>query len=360
MEGSPNDRQHIKDMVWREWIQYETRQRLRAAYFVMDVHLHKFYEQRRCHPGVNSNDSILLLPCSDRLWNAKDATKWYDEILQSNYSAIPLSVAENMSIEEISSLPRSCQLLITCSLTTQLRPRDRKSIPEVSVIESPIISKITTTFPHFSYAHAYLALHHTPLHELLALTGSTWVLGKKLTIQEEIDRIETHVHQWTKSLAAAQATWHACHVLQLCLSQPIQTDVACVTVCEYWCIYTATLICWAFGHRTLLNRYRTAQLPVVAPAGTNNTSRQSSCTAFDDDPAEITTQALAYLQEITSSSPEQVGDLFLSPVRGDTMPLMQALRNRLELEDMGGEGRCAMLTDACGVIDRLLEGGKWF
>lgn len=361
MDGSPPDRQQIKDMVWREWIQYEVRQRLRAAYFIIDVHRHKYYEQRRCHPEVNSDNTLLLLPCHDRLWNAKDASQWYDEILQSNCSAIPLSLVEHMSAEEITSLTHFAQFLVVCSLTTQLRPRDRKIMPEVAAIETPIISKLVNLFPNFQNAHAYLALHHTPLHELLALTGSTWVLGKKLTDQEEIDRIDPLIKHWTNSLAAAQATWHACHVLQLCLSQPIDSSIACMAVCEYWSIYTSTLICWAFGHRTSLNRQRAAQtIPTGSGNTAANTSRRSSCTMVEDDADDAKSQALVYVRAMLAVNADQMDHLFLEPMRGDTMPLLQAVRVRLDIEAIEGQGRCAMLTDACGVLDRLIEGGKWF
>ena len=124
-----------------------------------------------------------------------------------------------------------------------------------------LIKTLTTLFPQFIHTQGYLALYHTPLHQLLSLTGNTWLFGQKLTSHSDIDAIFKLLAQWASSPAAAQATWHACHLLRHTFISVSDVDKPFRGVSEYWFLYTSTLIVWAFGYRpsTLQPQFPVAQ-----------------------------------------------------------------------------------------------------
>ena len=224
-------------------------------------------------------------------------------------------------------------------------------------MDSSIMS-LQTLFPTSPLAHSYLALNHTPLHDLLAIAGDTWVFGKKITPPEAFHSAQSRLKQWSSSLAAAAATQHACHVISTVL-QPQSLEPNCVS--DYWALYTAALICWAFGHR-----YSSSS----SSAAPGSLSRTNSSTVINDStmdidspltssPDEAKLKAIKYVNGMLELGTE---DLLTSKasIRGDTVGVIDAVRSRLEIDGVGS--KCMMIVDAILVLTRIKEGGrgKWF
>jgi hypothetical protein len=349
--GAPTTYQKVLDSVWREWIDWEVRQRLRAACFVFDTHQKFCYEQRRCQAGATAENTFIKVPCPKSLWNAPTSQHWFEVIQTLDCTAVRLVHPENMSAAEVSCLPLSAQANAGGIVFELLPSRSQVKLSGLGhATNAQLIEKITTLFPHFIHTHGYLALYHTPLHQLLSLTGKTWLFGQKLTSHSDIDALFPAVRAWATSPAAAQATWHACHLLRHTLRSGSDVDKPFRGVSEYWFLYTSTLIAWAFG-------YRISTHSTSVSSSASISRRASSVTLAAEDSAEVMRAALEWTEAMIGLRPEH---LINSPLRTDTGAIIDAARLRLQEEAVMSHGRSGMLLDACGVLDRIREGRKWF
>jgi hypothetical protein len=349
--GTPTTYRRVLDSLWREWIQWEVRQRLRAACFMFDTHQKFCYEQRRCQWRATAENTFIKVPCPKSLWIASTPQQWFEVIQTQDCTAIRLSNPEAMSAAEISRLPLSAQADAGGIVFELLPSRDQAPLSTLGhSTNARLIKTITTLFPQFIHTHGYLALYHTPLHQLLSLTGNTWLFGQKLTSHSDIDATPKAVAQWASSPAAAQATWHACHLLRHTFKNVSEIDKPFRGVSEYWFLYTSTLIVWAFG-------YRPSNLPTSVSSSTSISRRASSVTLAAEDSADIKSAALAWAEAMIDLKPEH---LINSQLRTETGPAIDAARLRLQQEAVMSHGRSGMLLDACGVLDRIREGRRWF
>ncbi len=341
----------VLDGIWREWIEWEVRQRLRAACFMLDTHQKFCYEQRRCQARATAENTFIKVPCSMSLWAAPTSQQWFEVIQSLDCTAVRLIHPENMSAAEISRLPLSAQADAGGIVFELLPSRDQAPLPTLGLATNArLINTLTSLFPQFIHTHGYLALYHTPLHQLLSLTGNTWLFGQKLTSHSDIDAIPQAVRIWASSPAAAQATWHACHLLRHTFKDVSDIDKPFRGVSEYWFLYTSTIIVWAFG-------YRPSTLSASVSSSTSISRRASSVTLAAEDLANIKSAALAWTEAMIDLKPE---NLINSQLRTDTGPVIDAARLRLQQEALMSHGRSGMLLDACGVLDRIREGRKWF
>jgi len=210
-----------------------------------------------------------------------------------------------------------------------------------------------TFFPTSPLAQSYLALSYTPLHDLLAIAGDTWIFGKKITPPSAFHEASKRLKMWSSSPAAAQATLYACRVLSLNLTG--QTNgVECIT--DYWGLYVAVLICWAFGHR-----FQTTA------GGSGNISRNSSSEALNAmnvDEAQSTNEArlkaLAYIDGMLALDVNRLLQKNTASLKGNTSGVIATIRQRLERDSVGGA--CSMLIDCIGVLSKISKTGKgnWF
>lgn len=340
------DRHVAIESIWKQWIDYEVRQRIRGACFALDVHQSICFEQSRIESGAL--DRIYVPhPCHRNLWKASSAQEWYTTIVSADYLKIRLTHPEQMSLDDIFALPLATQCVSLYAIVAMLPPSHQK---HTSSLENPLTSslmhKIATLFPKVMMASSYLALYLTPVRQLLALTGKTWVLNRKITNHAEMDALVPSIRKWTTEPASAQATWHACHVLHILLTDSTALHLAS----QWWCTYTATLIIWAFGHRAT----------TVPNSGSERVSRRNSITSYSIEEVEaVNAAALIYLKSMLELQPEE---LFSAPRRSDTSAVIDAVRWKLEADAVpgGGRPRHGMLLDAVGVLQRLRDGGKWF
>lgn len=214
--------------------------------------------------------------------------------------------------------------------------------------------RLNYLFPNNPTANAYLALHHTPLHDLLAVSGDSWVFSQKVlhptSFLEHQKRLKVWAEQHLRgsqikpssssaagedtpfTMSAAKATVFAARALVAFLS-PSDNGVSpwqMAGISDYWALYVCALICWAFGHRTLRGNY-------------------SSRTSSTNDG-----EALAWLHMVAAMRPEDV-----SRVRGrrEVIGVVGLVRRRLEVDCVGGRSR--LYVDAVGVLRKLEEGVNW-
>ncbi len=345
---------------WYQWLTSEARQRLLSACFMFDVHQSMYHEQP--HSKVHSTStSLVRLPSPEELWNTRSASEW-----QSLRGSYPLSqplhlIEHNISSNAVHTFSPFVQSLLTCWLTARFPLRGDPTCPNDFVPQSISQSIITLmdTFPTSPQAHAYLALYYCPLHDLLAVAGDTWVFSQKLTPPSAFHAAQSRLKAWSKTLTAAQATYHACQVLSSVLSREIYLPSEGVTpnpmsLSDYWSLYVSALICWAFGHKQQNHASSAESL------ARSNTSPLESA-GSDDTPIfdGVRHQAMEYCRNMLELGPEE-RLASKATMKGDTYGVIDAVRQCLELESVGD--KCGMLVDAITVLSKIKKGrrGKWF
>ncbi|TVY13835.1 hypothetical protein LARI1_G008400 [Lachnellula arida] len=353
----PNNQVHQSQDVqseWLQWVDNEARQRLLGACFIFDLHQSIYHQQPRSKAS-RINPGHFYQPCLESLWNAGTSSEWQAQQSQSNHAPQQLQFIEHdlTAQSNFGGTPYS-ECLSVSFFANRLPTREDSIYLTDRQLYHPGVASLETLFPTSPLALTYLALNHTPLHDLLAIAGDTWIFGKKITPPSAFTDASQRLKIWSSSIAAAQATQHACRVLSLTLNcQP-----SCIT--DYWSVYVSVLICWAFGHR-----FQTS----ISAGGSGTLSRNNSSSALssmDDDGAQVQSaddvrlKALTYIEGMLALSVEDLLVNHTASLKGDTSGVIVAVRQRLELESVGGT--CSLLVDCIGVLSKISKSGKgkWF
>ncbi|ATZ48956.1 hypothetical protein BCIN_04g01650 [Botrytis cinerea B05.10] len=337
---------------WLLWVDTESRQRLLCLCFIFDIQQAMYHQQKRARPYMDS--STLYTPCSEVLWDSTNAADWATNTTGSNIGQ-PLNVMQHQHTQENRVEPSYfAQSLNICFLTSQLPGHvdPNHHYPNDHQIHNiyPTILELVTLSPGSSMAYTHIALYHTPLSDLLAVSGDTWIFSQKITNQIHFREAQSRLRTWSSSLAAATATHYACRILLSEFSAPYipssnnNTAQHSPDLSHYWSLNIAALICWAFGHRVSGN------------------SGAFTALDFDTSPeasGDVRLDALMYLSSMVELDNK---DLLTSKatLRRKTSCVIDAVRARLEIDSVGGH--CMSLVDSICVLKRLNESGrgKWF
>jgi hypothetical protein len=226
--------------------------------------------------------------------------------------------------------------LAISSLVSKLPPRNDPKYPnQIHTGYIPLaVGRLEEEFPTSVTAHSCLALYNTPVHDLLAVAGDTWVFGKKLTPPSAFHSAQTRLKTWASSLNAATATLHACRIIPSLLTQQSQ-PAPCLS--NYWAYYTAALICWTFGSRH-------------HPSSSSSSSSTSSSSA-----SQPRSKARKYISAVLAFSAEELLTN-KTHVREDVAGVIDVVREHLEIDAVGS--KCMMLVDAVHVLTQLTEPGR--
>ncbi|TVY43321.1 Zinc finger protein [Lachnellula subtilissima] len=341
---------------WLQWVDNEARQRLLSACFVFDVHQSIYHQQPRSKAS-RINPGHFYQPCLESLWTANTSSEWQAQQSQSNYSPQQLQFIEhNLTAQSnFGGTPYSENLSVSL-FANRLPTREDSIYLTDRQLYHPGVASLETLFSTSPLALTYLALNHTPLHDLLAIAGDTWIFGKKITPPSAFNDALQRIKIWSSSIAAAQATQHACRVLSLTLN----CQANCIT--DYWSVYVCVLICWAFGHR-----FQTSKSTSGNGSATISRSNSSSAlSAMDDDGPqvqsadEVRLKAFTYIEGMLALGVEDLLVNQTASLKGDTSGVIAAVRQRLELESVGGT--CSLLVDCIGILSKISKSGKgkWF
>jgi hypothetical protein len=200
-------------------------------------------------------------------------------------------------------------------------------------------SRIQHLFPASPTAATYLALHHTPLHDLLAVSGDTFIFMHKVLPATTFLAHQRRLKAWaTGPSAAAQATLHAARAILLFLERKAKSPAAAPwmeDLADYWALYVCALVIWAFGH----HRVQHARHKRGGDAGREEMAEEAT---------------LGWLRNVSSMAPEEVVRVRARREAGGVVGLV---RRRLEGDCVGGRSR--LYADAVRVLRKLEDGGSW-
>jgi hypothetical protein len=335
---------------WRQWIDMESRRRLLAACFVVDVHTGVYQEQ----PCVQSmglleaetqSNSGLHIPLADStapLWELEDAKAWAKSFDTSDYPfgrfLSNLDPSEFTREKMDSRSPFDRAVVLAAEALRLPRRQDPGMIDWMSMSDmttDPVVERILDLFPDSPLANTYVALHSTPLHVLLAVSGDTWVFGHKVRHQASFKEQQERLRRWANSPAAATAAIHASRALTAFLEggdrmtdgngkERVWTD----DISDYWGMYVCALICWAYGH----------------PVG-----RRSGLVVENNEEA-----AMAWLRVMATG---MGNDAEMRERRRGAGRVVALVKARLEEDCIGTKNR--LYVDAIMVLRKLIEGVNW-
>ncbi|KAJ3498946.1 hypothetical protein NLG97_g709 [Lecanicillium saksenae] len=327
--------------TWQAWVEDETHRRLLASCFLLDIHCMRYFE-RAPVPIIGldySSPSTLAIPLSTNtteLWNASTLDTW----AKLNPQCLRLSVGEAIAqgykpldIQESSPFDASV-LLAAYSLQFPSRqnPTRLDLIQDLSGVDMSHIN-VLNLFAHSAVANTYLALHFTPLHFALAVSGDSWVFNKKVLRLSAFTQYQNQLSRWRDSGSSAAAAAFAARALVAFLGvgpdekgNTTTSNSPCNDISDFWGIYVCALICWAFGH--------------VGRDGSGAWNDGSSRPA-----------ALQWLQSAAKMQPAQVQRL---SGRRNAQAVVGLAREALEREHFGG--RSILIADAVGVLRKLEDG----
>jgi len=340
--------------TWEEWIVAESRRRLLAACFVLDVHLSVYYELSPLHDLLNSTAPIPLTRLSQHLWEAQDPNSW-EALIRSEPSLLnSMSLGdEEITPDLVATAPPLDAAIYLASETLRLPRRPHPStLGATAQLDLDSVERICFLFPTLPIANTYLALHFTPLHDLLAVSGDTWRFAKKMLKPDEFKQGKISVRSWSSSVHAGAASIFAAKALLAfldtndndTLNNQSQTENwqrgsewNRSNISDYWALYVCTLVCWALAHRPMR----------AAGSSSANYNIVSNLAAGGDN--QVEQEAKGWLKMVASLNPEAV----MQNVRGrrKVLGVISMVRKRLEDEAVGCKSK--LLVDSVRVLKNL-------
>lgn len=268
------------ESVWHKAMDAEQRKRLAMHCFMWDTQHAVLFSQSLC---MSAFEMRFVLPCDSSAWEALTAEQWFQHASQETtypfLSALkgyvtPRSVPR---IRHLNPLARMFLLHGLMSLSSDLGRRDqttlRSQTPELVGAWKPRIGRSyelwkmdfdadcmatklgqgTNSYRFISIKTAayalYRAAHITLNAEILDLqicAGAPLILGRPVT-PKDVERSHRNIPRWLQdeSKMALQAAKHASLLLQEAVMSLDEWDDADAFHFP-WCLYLATLTCWAF------------------------------------------------------------------------------------------------------------------
>ncbi|KAH9900237.1 hypothetical protein F4778DRAFT_782345 [Xylariomycetidae sp. FL2044] len=224
--SSSSDAAMARNQRWDAWVEAESRRRLLAACFVLDVHSSVYHEQQLIQPFNTPTPPIPLTQPTEGIWTARSAEEWEARCISRSTSATKnmepvLSEDIILTPERIAAAPPLDRAIFLASEYLRLPKRENPAVLNLSAeanlteanLSSAAANRMDSLFRESTVANAYLALHHTPLQDLLAVSGDTWLFTRKVLEAHDYGQHQRNLKLWSGSLRAAAATRFAARAL---------------------------------------------------------------------------------------------------------------------------------------------------
>ncbi|KAI8624829.1 hypothetical protein F5Y19DRAFT_490167 [Xylariaceae sp. FL1651] len=345
---------------WDKWIITESSRRLLAACFVLDRHASIYHEHSPMHPFTTPIPPIPLTKPTERLWAAQNREAWEVLVASDPTQLESVSLADvKITADRIATAPPLDLAVYLASEALRLPRRSSPSTLDLSTeVNLASTARLCDLFSGYAVANTYLALHYTPLRDLLAVSGDSWLFSKKILKPEAFQRQQINVKQWSSSVHAGAASLFAAKALLAFLvtnnTNTPNTDMSRETdvqgrkwnmsdISDYWALYVCALVFWAISYRTTGG--------AMVRRSNNNTGSSASSNNVNTASEKAEREALGWLKTVASLSPEAA----VQSVRGrrEAHGIIGMVRRRLEDETAGSRNQ--LLVDAAHVLKNLEE-----
>ncbi|KAK8098387.1 uncharacterized protein PG998_013873 [Apiospora kogelbergensis] len=387
MFGSPTPATTPEDR-WVEWVEAEARRRMLAACFVLDVHTTMYHQLPLVHRFNTPCPPIPLTAASKDLWTARSAGDWEAIGAAGWLNTEPCVLSDHaVSVEKLASAPPMDNAIYLASEALRLPRSDNPTgLDRSKTIDPSVTGRISHYFGDSPTANTYLAIHYTPLHDLLAVSGESWLFARKITGPRDYLQHQNMLKAWNGSMQSAAATRFAAKALVAFLDNgndyddndnfnhddgnaasytPSQTSARTPhsampsylewnknDISDQWALYVNALICWAFGNPHSRATNKTA---MSAPTTASNPNTRASENAINasKEVRQSEAAALTWLRTI-AGLPRAEDVLAFRGQRHDAIAVVAMVRRRLQAEAAIG-GKSKLLVDSCTVLSRLEE-----
>lgn len=386
-----------KENQWQTWVEAEGKKRLLAACFIIDNHAAILHESPKARSDIDPS-AIPLTGHNDALWSANSASEWF-AILQNDPAAGRVQFMpslDSLTPEQVAqyNIFDTSVILNAAALNLPRRNAQRNSVGKDAEAECPFLDDLrtptTTSYAAraalkgikpddrlchlFSLVNAitpnvYVALHHTPLHDLLAVSGESWVFSQKvlgsLTYVEHQKRLKAWIEGRSSTtsstspvsptaaslegMSSSKATIHAARALVGYFERGVEASNGVTpyvtSISNYWSMYVCALVIWAFGQKS--GKFSSSS------SGSSGSPTSAKGQVMSED------EAVAWLRAVADSGvPETVGRA--KGRREASAVIVSMVKRRLEADCVGG--RSCLYNDAVGILKNLEESvsRRWF
>lgn len=375
---------------WRQWLDTEARRRLHAACFLLDVNTSVLYEQPLLKPITPTSQPVPLTGQTCKQWAATTADDWEMAAMSADLS-MPLVFSPGVDVVTADRLSRAPVLDIAVYLAGEVLrvlPRGgREEFGQPAYADLTASDELQRLFSWSPMANTYTALSYTPLHDILAVSGDSWIFAAKVLTTERYNEHKARLQLWCQSRQAWAAakfaakalcsflalgddgkspinpqttrTGHLFNANAFCpdtlgsaelaaggsqgqATQPpnlarIFDGVINYKISDYWAAYACALICWAVCYQAELTAMTTSY---------NRNSQGPYNIVGQQQPQK-------WLQQAASAPLDM---LLCLPSAGVASGIVGLTRKRLQFEAIGGTN--GLLNDALDVLRKLEDRGS--
>ncbi|RMD42376.1 hypothetical protein DV735_g2751, partial [Chaetothyriales sp. CBS 134920] len=312
------------------WVDHETRRRILQALSILDMQQRIFFGQpativQHSHPRVRIDvgNGAMSLPCADELWNATPVEEW--ERLAKTHQSLEHSAVDLFQSQgntpQLDYFQFQAWLQHDDALVDQFCYAGEYPKPSLLVDDGHSRSSLTFN------KHAMSFIRHTPLTQLLIVSGESWILGKKLESESDFQTAKQALRTWVSTNPASMiALWHATKVLRqqikfLTGDSDGQTIAATFETThmlhEPWCVYLAALVCWAHGlYPSLSSTTNPRGLTGASTSDESSANLSAPGVRLLMDPLDAAREAQAYLKATDVARPTSLTNLDLGTLGG--------------------------------------------
>jgi hypothetical protein len=176
---------------WLQWVRLSLRHRLLVSCYLLETRHHPMLANDRKSPSTQIFVDDLHFPSHETLWEAQDARQWWTNAQE--YSMMPSCIAQ-ATLGRIAGCYDAFQSSVL--IAALYHPT------------SYAISHLRPSIEHLLYDHPMTRqqfgiaklVQLVPIPALLAVSGESWMLGTKVTSQEEFGAYKTELQSWIARL----------------------------------------------------------------------------------------------------------------------------------------------------------------
>ena len=231
---------------WKSWIEIASRQRLLLACYVLDQQCSALLARPQSYPSLAVGQ--LAFPDSTALWEAGSAEE-FSAIVFRDFSISQTIHDAALLAASVAYDPFQSAVLIAAGLGDADIPVDKAftSVRSQSV-ES---SRCTRLFSHVAHL-----VRVTPLRDLLAVSGESWCLSRKISHEEHVAS-SRRLFRWAASSSGGahlldgqedvnKAVGHALAILRNVTPDLRRSNPPTGALIEDMAVYVAALVLWAY------------------------------------------------------------------------------------------------------------------
>ncbi|QSS62535.1 C2H2 finger domain transcription factor [Histoplasma capsulatum] len=368
------------ESAWRQAMDLEQRKRLAMLCFMWDTQHAVLFSQSLCMSAFEIRAS---LPCDEATWEARTAEEWFECSHAEKPHGAFLLVLKAYITPNTTNRPRYLNALSRIfllhglmSISSDLKRRDQTTLRsetpnlvgawkarigrsydlwkndfdadcmdmKLNRTSDPRKFVGLKTATNVMYHAAHITLNVEVL-DLQIYAGAPHILGRLVTASD-FDRSERVVTRWPNEdpHSAAKATRHASYILQdaiMNLNDWDETDVF-----HYpWCLYLATLTCWAF------------HLPTSSSSPCSSSTALVRRTEISNDNNSEQQGQQQPIQH-PSPAPRIPGSISLNP-RNEVATLVIAMTTCNTLEDLSSLAGKFDTTGLTCIMSQQLASVRW-